>query len=335
MGGLFDDVVSMVTAIFRTRRTDVPAHPREGVTDTLLGLGTAAVIVGAGALMYWSPVVWNRFQGLAPFAILGLLLLFQTIRLHTLHSLNRARMSCDRCNATLQDADITVRGLICPMCRFRTSLFPARVAQGPPKQDAAIRLGLITLWHGERHREYPALRRFARETGSRYLAESIEWSQGRLLGARIAAFFVGVLLTVGMMAIMVAVLRSFAGPTAEWLVTPIFLATLAAGILLGLVVGWHLYKGAVSKAIDRRLRADRCGRCDYPFNGVHPAEGLIVCPECGADVPVPVGPAPPERCAGCGYSLAGIPLRNGELLCPECGRSNPLIPTTAATRGPG
>jgi len=74
--------------------------------------------------------------------------------------------------------------------------------------------------------------------------------------------------------------------------------------------------------IHQVVRAGFCPSCDYRIGEIEAsADGMLVCPECGAAwrVPRPTR-APPLACPRCRYPLAGLPQEPpGVVTCPECG----------------
>ncbi len=264
---------------------------------------------------------------------------------------------CEHCAASLADAGYRRSGLVCARCARLNpwnplTLMPEQATES--RSDKSYRIGPIVFWHGEPHREFPALRGFSHRVGRRYYLEALDWSRGRLAAARVGAVLAGVLALVGVAGGLFALLSAvrstgLLGPPAVPVHESLFLVPIAIGAIAGFGTGIWAYKCAVHAAVSERLRTDRCGHCDYPFIDLKPQMGILVCPECGADVPDP-GEMPPlllERCPRCRYSLEGLPAEHGMVRCPECGTESPdpgrpvalgrpdSITPTAAPTGPG
>ncbi|HVU64948.1 MAG TPA: hypothetical protein VHC70_13285 [Phycisphaerales bacterium] len=91
----------------------------------------------------------------------------------------------------------------------------------------------------------------------------------------------------------------------------------------GLVVGGPAILLPILLKRRKRWYAGRCGACGYDMSG-HIASGRDIdrCPECGAGWKRES--MHPDRCERCSYDLTATTPHEGVVKCPECGHDHPM-----------
>jgi hypothetical protein len=169
-------------------------------------------------------------------------------------------------------------------------------------RDPADRMPVRMMWRCRfsllPHRTIEDLDPFCEADAARYWRESKAWNPGPWESATRLAALGAIAPGVALVTLLLTALEL--SPIARPLLdrhpaveTGAFVLSLLISILAAGAIGIIIRGVAVRGIIRRRIEADTCPRCAYSLVGLPSHTRLVVCPECGADVPYGPGPLSP------------------------------------------